>query len=58
MKLTFLTLFSIPFLKHLVLNNFFYPMSVLGYLAKLKRGLGLALGAQFLHGFSMKTFCN
>ena len=30
-------------------------MPVLGYLAKLKRGLGLAFGAYFLHGFSVKT---
>ena len=26
-------------------------MTVLGYLAKLKRGLGLAFGAHFLHDF-------
>ena len=26
-------------------------MAVLGYLQKLKRGLELALGAHFLHGF-------
>ena len=31
-------------------------MAVLGYLAKLKRGLGLAFGAHFLHGFSVKMF--
>ena len=31
-------------------------MAVLGYLAKLKRGLGLAFGAQFLHDFSIKMF--
>ena len=29
-------------------------MAVLVYLAKLKRGLGLALGAHFLHDFSIK----
>ena len=29
-------------------------MAVLGYLAKLKRGLGLAFGSHFLHNF----FCN
>ena len=29
-------------------------MAVLGYLAKLKRGLGLAFGAHFQHDFSMK----
>ena len=27
-----------------------------GYLAKLKRGLGLAFGAHFLHDFSIKMF--
>ena len=31
-------------------------MAVLGYLAKLKRDLGLALGAHFLHDFSIKMF--
>ena len=29
-------------------------MAVLGYLAKLKRGLGLAFAAYFLHDFSIK----
>ena len=29
-------------------------MTVLGYLAKLKWGLGLAFGAYFLHGFPVK----
>ena len=29
-------------------------MAVLGYLAKLKRCLGLAFGAHFLHDFSIK----
>ena len=31
-----------------------HAMTVLGYLAKLKRGLGLAFGAHFLHDFSIK----
>ena len=30
-------------------------MAVLGHLAKLKRGLGLAFGAHFLHDFSIKN---
>ena len=30
-------------------------MAVWGYLAKLKRGLGLAFGAHFLHDFSIKN---
>ena len=31
-------------------------MAVLGYLSKLKRGMGLAFGAHFMHGFSVKMF--
>ena len=31
-------------------------MSILGYLAKLKRSLGLAFGVHFLHDFSIKMF--
>ena len=31
-------------------------MAVLGYLAKLKRGLGLEFGAHTLHDFSKKFF--
>ena len=31
-------------------------MAALGYLAKLKWGLGLAFGAHFLYGFSIKMF--
>ena len=31
-------------------------MAVLGYLTKLKRGLGLAFGAHFLYDFSIKLF--
>ena len=31
-------------------------MAVLGHLAKLKRGLGLAFGAHFLHDFFIKMF--
>ena len=31
-------------------------MAVLAYIAKLKRGLGLAFGAHFLHDFSIKMF--
>ena len=30
-------------------------MAVLGYFTKLKRGLGLAFGAHFLHDFSINT---
>ena len=31
-------------------------MTVLVYVAKFKRGLGLAFGVHFLHGFSIKMF--
>ena len=31
-------------------------MGVLGYLPKLKRGLGLAFGVYFMHDFSIKIF--
>ena len=31
-------------------------MAVLGYLAKLKRDLGLVFGAHFQHDFSIKMF--
>ena len=31
-------------------------MALLGYIAKLKRDLGLAFGAHFQHGFSIKIF--
>ena len=37
-------------------NNFLNAMAVLGYLTKLKRGLGLAFGAHFLLDFSIKMF--
>ena len=31
-------------------------MAILGYLPKLKSGLGLAFGTHFLHDFSIKIF--
>ena len=37
-------------------KNFLRAMTVLGYLAKLKGGVGLAFGAHFVHDFSMKMF--
>ena len=37
-------------------KNFLYAIVVLGYLAKLKRGMGLAFGGHFLHDFSIKMF--
>ena len=40
----------------LFLKDFLRAMAVLGYLAKLKRGLGLAFGEHFLHEFSIKMF--
>ena len=37
-------------------KNFLHTMDVLGYLAKLERGLGLAFGARFQHDFSIIMF--
>ena len=37
-------------------NNLLHVMAVLGYLPKLKRGLGLAFGQNCLHDFSIKMF--
>ena len=37
-------------------KNLLHTMAVLGYLPKLKRGLGLAYGAHFLYEFSIKIF--
>ena len=33
-----------------------HAMAVLGYLPKLKGGLGLAFDAHFMHDFSIKMF--
>ena len=40
----------------LFLKNFLYAMAVIGYLPKLKRGLGLDFGAHFLHDIFIKMF--
>ena len=53
-KLTFQRLFDNPFSKYLTF--FLSAVAVLGNLAKLKRDLGLAFGARFLHDFSIKMF--
>ena len=50
-KLTFLRLFD-----NLLFDNFLLAMAVLGFLAQLKRDLGLGFGAYFLHDFSIKMF--
>ena len=50
-------LFDNPLSKYLFLKkNFLQAMAVLDYLTKLKRDLGLALGAPFLHDFPIKIF--
>ena len=58
-KLTFLRLFYNSPSKYLIFKvffkNFLRPMAVLGYLAKLKKGLGLAFCAHFLHNFFCKN---
>ena len=57
-KLTFLRPFDNLLLKIFYFKkNLLHAMAVLGYLAKLKKGLGLAFGANFLHDFSIKMFC-
>ena len=43
--------------KWAAVNAGVHAIAVLGYLPKLKRGLGLAFGAHFLHDFSIKMFC-
>ena len=56
-KLTFLMLFEDPLSKYLIFKgNFLCAMATLGNLAKLKRGLGLAFDAHFLHGLFVKMF--
>ena len=37
-------------------KNFLHAMAVLGYLPKLKSGLGLASGAHFQQDFPIKIF--
>ena len=55
-KLTFLKLFDNTLSKYAILKELIGCMAVLGYLPKLKRDLGLAFGAHFLHDFSIKFF--
>ena len=57
-NLTFLGLFDYPISEYLIYfkNNFLLAMAVLRYLAKAKRGLGLAFDACSLHDFSVKMF--
>ena len=56
MKLTLLRLFDNPLSKYLVFKDFLHAMAFLGYLPKLKRGLGIASGANFLQDFPIKMF--
>ena len=50
-------LFDNPLSKYLIFEkNFLFAMAVLGCLANLKCGLGLAFGAHFLYGFFVKIF--
>ena len=55
-RLTFFKDFDNPLSKYDLQKNSLHAMAVLGYLPNLKRGLGLAFGAHFLHGFSMQMF--
>ena len=47
-----MTLFKMSYFK----NNSSHTMAALGYLPKLKKGLGQAFGSHFLHDFSIKIF--
>ena len=56
-KVNFFKAFDNSFSKYLIFKRIsLRPMAVLGYSAKLKRGLGLAFGAHFLHDFFIKMF--
>ena len=56
-NVTFLTLVDNPLSENLIFKkNFLCAMAVLDYLAMLKRSLGLAFDAHFLHDFSIKIF--
>ena len=39
-----------------IFKRIFHALSVLGYLPKLRRVMGLVLSSDFLHTFSRKTF--
>ena len=56
----FLRAFDNPLPKYCILEedtkNFLYTMAVLGYLPKLKRGMGLAFVHIFCMIFSIKMF--
>ena len=58
-KLTFLRLFDKPLSKYLVSERIYllHAMTVLAYLAKLKRDLELPFGEHFGYDFSIKMFC-
>ena len=56
MKLTFLRLFDNPLSKYLIKRIFCMQQLFLGYLPKLKRGLGIASIAHFLYDFPIKMF--
>ena len=55
-KVNFKTFWQSSFKTSYFQKNFLHAMAVLSYLPKLKRSLGLVLGAYFLHDFSMKMF--
>ena len=53
---SFLWVFDNPLSKYLICETtFLNEMAVFGYLPKLKRRLGLAFGAHFLHAFFHKN---
>ena len=53
-KTLFVQIFLTFFFPFHTWKNFLYEMPVLGYLLKLKRGMGLAFGAHIVHDSFMK----
>ena len=48
--------FSWSLLKYLIFKSLLHLLAVLGYLTKLRRVMGLAFSADFLHIYSIKIF--
>ena len=48
--------FSWSLLKYVIFKSLLHALAVLGYLPKLKRGIGLAFSTDFQYTFSLKMF--
>ena len=55
-KVNFFKAFDNPFSKYLIFKRISECNGCFGLFAKIKRDLGLAFGAYFLHDFSIKMF--